>query len=98
MQALIVNEMKVLGSRSVKQLLFDDLRDLVLPLSPILDEEHDAIEVPSDPRFQLRQSMESFVTHVAHVSQKFYTISKSSSHTDLSDLCSPLLIPSALRA
>lgn len=68
MQAFIVNEMKILGSKSVKQLFYDDLRDIVLPLSTLLDVENGECEVPSDPRFQIHQSMESFVTRVAHVS------------------------------
>ena len=68
MQAFIVNEMKILGSKSVKQLFYDDLRDVVLPLSTLLDAENEECEVPSDPRFQIHQSMESFVTRVAHVS------------------------------
>lgn len=69
MQAFIVNEMKILGSKSVKQLFYDDLRDLVLPLSTLLDAENEECEVPSDPRFQIYQSMESFVGRVAHVSR-----------------------------
>lgn len=68
MQAFIVNEMKILGSKSVKQLFYDDLRDLVLPMSLLLDAENAECEVPSDPRFQIHQSMESFVARVAHVS------------------------------
>ncbi|EEA23234.1 N-alpha-acetyltransferase, non-catalitic subunit [Talaromyces marneffei ATCC 18224] len=66
MQAFIVNEMKILGSKSVKQLFYDDLRDLVLPLSTLLDPENEEIELPSDPRFQIHQSMDSFVARVAH--------------------------------
>ncbi|EED14819.1 amino-acid N-acetyltransferase subunit Mak10, putative [Talaromyces stipitatus ATCC 10500] len=66
MQAFIVNEMKILGSKPAKQLFYDDLRDLVLPLSSLLDEHNAEIEVPSDPRFQIHQSMESFVARVAH--------------------------------
>lgn len=68
MQAYIVNEMKILGSQSVKNLLYDDLRDLVLPSSALLDASNEEIEVPTDPRFQIHKSMETFVSRVAHVS------------------------------
>ncbi|OKL55867.1 hypothetical protein UA08_08865 [Talaromyces atroroseus] len=66
MQAFIVNEMKILGSQSVKRLFYDDLKDLVLPSSTLLRAENEEIEVPSDPRFQIHRSMETFVTRVAH--------------------------------
>lgn len=68
MQAFIVNELKILGSISVKQLFYDDLRDFVLPASTLLDAQNEEIEVPSDPRFQIYKSMEAFVARVAHVS------------------------------
>ncbi|CRG83051.1 N-alpha-acetyltransferase 35, NatC auxiliary subunit [Talaromyces islandicus] len=65
LQAFIVNNMKVLGSRSVKSLLYDELADLVLPSSMILRAENEEIEVPTDPRFQIHQSMEDFLVRIA---------------------------------
>jgi hypothetical protein len=68
LQTYIVNNWKVLGSTSVKQLLYDDLAELVLPSSVLLEPENDEIEVPSDPRFQISKSMEGFLTRLAQVS------------------------------
>lgn len=70
MQAFIVNEMKILGSQSVKNLFYDELRDHVLPSSILLQAENADIEVPTDPRFQIHKSMEAFVARVAHVSRR----------------------------
>jgi N-alpha-acetyltransferase 35, NatC auxiliary subunit len=70
MQAFIVNEMKILGSQSVRRLFYDDLKDLVLPSSTLLDAKNEEIEVPTDPRFQMHKSMESFVARIAHVSRR----------------------------
>jgi hypothetical protein len=61
--------MKVLGSTSVKSLLYDELADLVLPSSMILRAENEEIEVPTDPRFQIHQSMEDFLVRIAEVSR-----------------------------
>ncbi|KAJ5676164.1 hypothetical protein N7462_009061 [Penicillium macrosclerotiorum] len=61
LQALIVHEMKILGAVSVKQFLYDDLAELVLPASMLLEANTDDVELPSDPRFQIAQRMEGFV-------------------------------------
>ncbi|KAH8704029.1 putative amino-acid N-acetyltransferase subunit Mak10 [Talaromyces proteolyticus] len=65
LQKFIVNNLKVLGSTSVKRLLYDDLADLVLPSSILLQAENEEVEVPSDPRFQIHKSMEDFLIRIA---------------------------------
>ncbi|EEP79256.1 predicted protein [Uncinocarpus reesii 1704] len=57
--------MRVLGSKSIKQFCFDDLADLVLPWSTLLDKRNEEVEMPSDPRFQIAKYMETFVKRVA---------------------------------
>lgn len=59
--------MRVLGSIPVKQFLYDDLTDLVLPCSTLLRPENEEVEMPSDPRFQIFKSMEGFVKRVSQV-------------------------------
>ncbi|KAJ5084874.1 hypothetical protein NUU61_009453 [Penicillium alfredii] len=60
LQALIVSEMTILGAVPVKQFLFDDLAELVLPSSILLEASTDEVELPSDPRFQIAQKMDEF--------------------------------------
>lgn len=73
MQTLITSDMKVLGAIPVKQFLYDDLAELVLPGSRLLQPEDEEVEVPSDPRFQLAKNMDGFVKRVAQVSLQDYT-------------------------
>ncbi|KAK2766208.1 hypothetical protein FQN54_007724 [Arachnomyces sp. PD_36] len=63
-QSLLVNDMRIIGSVLVKQFFFDDLAELVLPCSPLL-EEHEDVEIPSDPRFKTAKIMDSFVKRSA---------------------------------
>lgn len=60
--------MKVLGLMSLKQLLFDDLEELVLPADVLIDPANGDIEAPQDPRFQISKRMDVFVTKAADVS------------------------------
>lgn len=39
---------------------FGDLRELVLPVSPLLDPENSFVEAPRDDRFHLAQGMNKF--------------------------------------
>ena len=60
--------MRVLGTISLKQLLFDDLEELVLPADVLVDPANGDIEAPQDPRFQISKKMDAFVTKAADVS------------------------------
>lgn len=68
MQALIVSDMTILGAVPVKQFLYDDLAELVLPSSILLEANTDDVELPSDPRFQIARYMEGFMKRFAQVS------------------------------
>ncbi|KAJ5684518.1 NatC N(alpha)-terminal acetyltransferase Mak10 subunit [Penicillium maclennaniae] len=65
LQALIVCEMTILGAVSVKQFLYDDLAELVLPANLLLEANTDDVELPTDPRFQIAQQMNAFVRRFA---------------------------------
>ncbi|GLI79937.1 N-alpha-acetyltransferase, non-catalitic subunit [Penicillium ochrochloron] len=65
LQALIVSDMTILGAVSVRQFLYDDLAELVLPSSILLRANTDEVELPSDPRFRVAQIMEGFVKRFA---------------------------------
>lgn len=67
MQSLIFSDMKVLGRMSFKQLIFDDLDEIVLPADPLLDESNSLVEAPQDPRFQICRLMDEFITKTADV-------------------------------
>lgn len=62
-----MGDMAILGSIPVKQFLYDDLAELVLPSSLLLQANTDDVELPSDPRFQIAQKMDGFVKRFAHV-------------------------------
>ncbi|KFA77112.1 hypothetical protein S40288_05297, partial [Stachybotrys chartarum IBT 40288] len=60
LQTFLFNEMEVLGSMSIRQLIDDDLSIITLPASPLLDRDNDAIEDVDDPRFVMSSQMELF--------------------------------------
>ena len=53
--------MKVLGSMSIQQFIFEDLGEIVLPADILVDSANSDVEVPKDPRFQIAKRMEIFV-------------------------------------
>ena len=65
MQSLILTEMRILGTLSFKQLLFDDLDELVLPADMLLDPANAEVEAPQDPRFQIARKIDAFITKAA---------------------------------
>ncbi|KAK2772115.1 hypothetical protein FQN53_004767 [Emmonsiellopsis sp. PD_33] len=64
-QSLLVNDMEILGSVSVKEFFFDELAELVLPSSRLLDPKNEEVELPSDSRFQIAKHMDNFVKRAA---------------------------------
>ncbi|WEW56359.1 N-alpha-acetyltransferase, non-catalitic subunit [Emydomyces testavorans] len=64
-QSLLLNELRVLGSISIKKFCYDDLIDLVLPCSMLLDKQNEEVEIPSDPRFEIAKYMDTFIKRVA---------------------------------
>ncbi len=60
--------MRVLGTISLKEFLFDDLEELVLPADILIDLANRDIEAPQDPRFQISKRMDAFVERAADVS------------------------------
>ena len=68
MQAMVFSEMRVLGRMSFKDLILDDLRELVLPADALIDPTNFDVEAPQDPRFQVAKIMDDFITRVADVS------------------------------
>ncbi|PGH18870.1 hypothetical protein AJ79_00286 [Helicocarpus griseus UAMH5409] len=64
-QSLLVHDMEILGSVSVKDFFFDDLAELVLPYSQLLDPKNEEVEAPSDSRFQIAKHIDNFVKRAA---------------------------------
>lgn len=71
-QTLLVNNMAILGSIPVKDFLYNDLKELVLPSSVLLQANTDETEMPSDPRFQIAKHMDGFVKRFGQVSGLMY--------------------------
>ncbi|KAH7040078.1 Mak10 subunit, NatC N-terminal acetyltransferase-domain-containing protein [Microdochium trichocladiopsis] len=71
LQYLLFNEMRVLGSYSIRQIIDHDLMIVVLPNGRQLDRAFDDIELPSDPRHQIAAQMEDFRKSVA---ERFFDI------------------------
>ncbi len=65
---MLFGEMKILGTMSIKQLLFDDLAEVVLPADQLLDPGNSDVEIPSDPRFQIAKQMDIFNARAGQVS------------------------------
>ncbi|MCJ1307294.1 hypothetical protein MMC25_000940 [Agyrium rufum] len=64
LQSMVFGEMRILGKKSMKQIIFDELSLSVLPNSILLSPTNEEIEVPHDPRFIMCQKMEMFVHRV----------------------------------
>lgn len=67
LQALIVSNFNILGTVPVKDFLYGELAELVLPASLLLEANIDEVEVPSDPRFQIAQKMDGFLKRFSQV-------------------------------
>lgn len=52
---------------SFKKLVFDDLKEIVLPANLLVDPANENVEAPQDPRFQIWKKMDSFVIRAADV-------------------------------
>lgn len=65
LQSYLFSDMVILGSLSIRQVLDNDLSIVAMPCSRLLDPLNDEIELPSDPRFQIAQQMETFRQRVA---------------------------------
>ena len=65
---MIFSERRVLGTMSFKQLIFDDIEEIVLPADIVIDPSGWDVEAPQDPRFQIAKKMDDFVAKVADVS------------------------------
>lgn len=74
LQALICNDQEILGKMSIKQLIFRDLAEAVLPASILIDELNDNVEVPQDPRFQIAERMEAVIARVGQVSSEMVVV------------------------
>lgn len=61
--------MTILGAVPVKEFLYDELAELVLPANILLESNTDEVEVPSDPRFQIAQKMDGFMKRFVQVSE-----------------------------
>ncbi|KAH6900172.1 Mak10 subunit, NatC N-terminal acetyltransferase-domain-containing protein [Thelonectria olida] len=60
LQTFLFNEMEILGSMSIRQIMDDDFSIVSLPANPRLDRANDEIEAVNDPRFVMSQQMELF--------------------------------------
>ncbi|KAH0610820.1 uncharacterized protein H6S33_011247 [Morchella sextelata] len=61
LQSLFFKEMKILGTMPIKQLLFDDVRELTNPVDLLLDPRNEAVEAPQDPRFNIVKRTNWFI-------------------------------------
>ena len=52
---------------SVRQLVFDDLAEMVAPAHILIDPSNDRVEAPKAPGFQIMKRMEIFVGRAAQV-------------------------------
>ncbi len=68
MQAMVFSEMRVLGMMSFKELILDNLKEIVLPADVLLDPSNYDVEAPQDPRFHVAKTMDNFMVTAADVS------------------------------
>lgn len=68
MQTLLISNATILQAIPTKEFLYNDLAELVLPSSVLLQANMDETEMPSDPRFQIAKLMDGFVKRFGQVS------------------------------
>lgn len=56
---------------SIKQLIYDDLEEIVLPDDSLLDPANSDVEAPYDSRFRIAKLMDELVTRAADVNMAF---------------------------
>lgn len=64
---MIETETGVLGELTIKEFVTDDLEELVLPASWLLDPGNDDVEAPHDPRFQVAKKLNDFISRAGRV-------------------------------
>ena len=69
---MVFSEMRVLGIMSFKELILDNLREIVLPADVLLDPSNSDVEAPQDPRFHVAKRMDNFMVTAADVSVSLY--------------------------
>lgn len=67
LQSLIYSDLKILRKMTIKELIFEDLAELVLPADILLEHANFEIEIPDDHRFQIAKRMEAFLNRVEQV-------------------------------
>ena len=65
LQSLVFGKTKLPDKSFAKSLIFQDLAELVLPTSTLIDPENTNVEAPHDDRFQIAQKMEHFAKDVS---------------------------------
>lgn len=65
---MVFSDMRVVGSHSVKELIFRDLEEIVLAGSVLVNPDNDSVEAPQNPRFEIAVRMDRFVMRVSDVS------------------------------
>ena len=77
-QTLLISNKTILQAIPTKEFLYNDLAELVLPSSVLLQANMDETEMPSDPRFQIAKLMDGFVKRFGQVSAlispRFYVL------------------------
>lgn len=58
----------------MKQLLFDDLAEIVLPADVLLDERNADVELPGDPRFEMVKGMDDFASRACQPYDDFFRL------------------------
>lgn len=68
LQSLITNYTTIGGAAPVKNFIYDDLAQMVLPSSLLIDPANDLVEVPHDPRFRVARKLDAFILRAGEVS------------------------------
>jgi N-alpha-acetyltransferase 35, NatC auxiliary subunit len=61
-QSFLTIDDQVVGVFSTKDVVFEELRSMVLPAGPLLDPANEMVENPYDSRFRIAQQVDQFVT------------------------------------
>lgn len=67
LQLLIEDEIRKEEAMSIKQFVFNDLGEIVLPANMLIDPANDLVEAPRDSRYQIARKMEAFALRAAEV-------------------------------
>ncbi|CCX30815.1 Similar to N-alpha-acetyltransferase 35, NatC auxiliary subunit; acc. no. Q7T322 [Pyronema omphalodes CBS 100304] len=71
-QTLFCKDLRICGKLPIRDILYDDVRELCNPPAKLFDPKNDECEAPSNPKFQIAERMEWFIARAGRLYIELY--------------------------